>query len=705
MLLSSCTAQQRQPDQVFPLPPTAIVADGVTVAVDPSDGRLVFLSDSPTGHNYAGGEGLWRLYYNTPDRKEIEIRATDCTPSVTMEADTISINYDTLAGKAFSLQLKIWAENGQARFGATLRNEERHTVIREFQYPLAGNLQLPGGYRLLTTHTGGQIFDDPVAKIANVDTRALYMTPAQKFRQYDLQYPRNAASNCFAFVGNADGLYFGSHDTSLQQTWHGLRVYPEASAEGKAIGHTTDDFNRLEAGFYRYPNAMYGDSWTNDCSVVAPYKGPWTETCRIYRSWADTWWQHSPVPKWVQRMTGWQRIIFKHQYGEYLRRYTDLPGRIAQAGESVGCNAVLAFGWWKEGMDNGYPNYTVDDTQGGDAAWKEAIRQYRNKGNRLLLYYNGRLIDVESDFYKNGGGKRVSNKDNTGREFTEHYKFTGEGTTLGYYDSRTFVIADMSKRIWRDQLIAWADRAMEYGADAVFYDQLGVAEEFPNWDLSREYPVQDVFTGRYKAEALHEIRDHIKARDPEFALGTEWLSDCTSQFCDFVHIVEFTALPESFPEWFRYTFPEVIWSDRCVRDDNDVPRRVNNTLLKGLRNDIEVFRCRGLIDETPVYQRHLAKINAIRNEFPGLLLDGRYTATDGFLCSDPDITARSYSSGDSLAVAATFTGSGSCGATIEAPGYILADYRTIGNARVNKNKVLLAQNDLVVLIFVKKSER
>ncbi|MBP5558426.1 MAG: hypothetical protein J6X71_01535, partial [Bacteroidales bacterium] len=179
----------------------------------------------------------------------------------------------------------------------------------------------------------------------------------------------------------------------------------------------------------------------------------------------------------------------------------------------------------------------------------------------------------------------------------------------------------------------------------------------------------------------------------------------TSQFCDFVHIVEFTALPESFPEWFRYTFPEVIWSDRCVRDDNDVPRRVNNTLLKGLRNDIEVFRCRGLIDETPVYQRHLAKINAIRNEFPGLLLDGRYTATDGFLCSDPDITARSYSSGDSLAVAATFTGSGRCGATIEAPGYILADYRTIGNARVNKNKVLLAQNDLVVLIFVKKSER
>ena len=646
------------------------------------------------GRNYAGGAPLWRLYYNTPERKEIEICGADCTPEVTRTGDTIRLDYNTLSGKAFELHLKVWTEGSVVHFGAEVDNHEPHSIIRELQYPLLGDLKLPEGYKLLTTHTGGQIFDDPVGKIANVDTRALYMTPAQKFRQYDLQYPRNAASNCFAFTGTEHGLYFGSHDYSLQQTWHGLRAYPQ-----DPIGHVTDDFNRLEAGFYRYPNVMYGGSWSNDASVIIPYKGDWRTTSRIYRRWADTWWHHAPVPQWVQDMTGWQRIIFKHQYGEYLHKYTDLPGHIADVGESVGCNAVLAFGWWKEGMDNGYPNYTIDDTQGGDTAWKEAIAAYRERGGRLLLYYNGRLIDVESDFYRTGGGSRVANKDNTGREFTEHYKFTGEGTTLGYYDSRTFVIADMSKREWRDQLIRWADRAMDYGADAVFYDQLGVAEEFPNWDLSGEYPVQDIFTGRYKADALQEIRDHIKARNPEFALGTEWLSDCTSRFCDFVHIVEFTALPESFPEWFRYTFPEVVWSDRCVRDDNDVPRRVGNTLLKGLRNDIEVFRCRGLIDQTPVYQDYLARVNAIRHEFPELLLEGRYSATDGFTCSEPDITARSYSSQGRMAVVAVYTGEGSRKGNIEAPGYKLSSSRTIGDANVSGNTVTLKQNGLAVLVF------
>ena len=667
-----------------------------------ADGRLQKLSFN--GRNYAGGSPLWRLYYNTPERKEIEISGANCKPVVTRQEDTLRLAYDRLGGKAFALHLKIWTEGTLVRFGATVENREPHTIIRELQYPLIGSLQLPDGYKLLTTHTGGQIFDDPVATIANVSTRALYMTPAQKFRQYDLQYPRNAASNCFAFVGTQDGLYFGSHDTSLQQTWHGLRAYPSCHSERseESIGHVTSDFTRLEAGFYRYPNAMCGDFWSNDASVIVPYEGDWTATSRIYRRWADSWWHHASVPKWVQDMTGWQRIIFKHQYGEYLRHFDDLPGRIAAAGESVGCNAVLAFGWWKEGMDNGYPNYTVDDSQGGDAAWKAAIKEYRDKGNRLLLYYNGRLIDVESKFYRNGGGSRVANKDNTGREFTEHYKFTGEGTTLGYYDSRTFVIADMSKREWRNQLIQWAYRAMEYGADAVFYDQLGVAEEFPNWDLSREYPVQDIFTGRYKADALKEIRDHIKARDPEFALGTEWLSDCTSQFCDFVHIVEFTALPESFPEWFRYTFPEVIWSDRCVRDDNDVPRRVNNTLLKGLRNDIEVFRCRGLIDETPVYQAHLAKVNAIRHEFPELLLEGRYTATDGFSCNNPLIVARSYVNNDKMAIVATSLEDGSQAGKIDVPGYKLADFRTIGSAAVKGNTVKLGRNDVAVMIFEKK---
>ena len=180
------------------------------------------------------------------------------------------------------------------------------------------------------------------------------------------------------------------------------------------------------------------------------------------------------------------------------------------------------------------------------------------------------------------------------------------------------------------------------------------------------------------------------------------MSDCTSQYCDFVHIVEFTALPESFPEWFRYTFPEVVWSDRCVRDDNDVPRRVNNTLLKGLRNDIEVFRCRGLIDETPVYQSHLAKVNALRHAWLELLLEGRYTAMDNFSCSNADLTARSYIAGNKMAVVVTNTGVKRQKGTIQVPGYRFAEGRSLSFEPLSSTSVNLQENDLAVLIFEKE---
>ena len=228
-----------------------------------------------------------------------------------------------------------------------------------------------------------------------------------------------------------------------------------------------------------------------------------------------------------------------------------------------------------------------------------------------------------------------------------------------------------------------------------------MAEEFPDWDLSGEYPVQDLYTGRWKAESLREIRDYVKARNPEFGLGTEWLSDCTAQYCEFVHIVEFTALPESFPEWFRYAFPEVIWSDRCVRDDSDIPRRVGNTLLKGLRNDIEIYRCRGLIDETPVYQKYLRQVNDVRKDFPELLT-GRFIHTDGIGCSDPDVTVRGFAGDGRIAVVAASQKAGRRGAAVRIPGYHITDVRTIGDAAAfTSGHVSLRQYGIAVLRFEK----
>ena len=662
--------------------------EGISVAVD-SKGALVELRNNATGTDYAGGGALWRLYYDTPQRREIQVDGAQMHPEVSSDGSSITLRY----AEPFDITLTISLEEDKVRFASALANSLPHTIIREFQYPLVGDLRLPEGFRLLTTHGGGNLIPDVKEHIVREGIRNPYMTPAQHFRQKALEYPRGAvAANCFALVSDREGLYFGSHDDSFVNTGHGLRVYP--SAPGK--------FDRLECGFYKYPNCAFGQSWECAANVIAPYSGDWTQTSRLYRAWVDaSWWDRLEPPQWVREMKSWQRVIFKHQYGEYFFRYDDLPGRILDVEKSVDADAVLIFGWWEKGMDNSNPDYVADPSQGGEEGLKEAIARYEAEGGRASLYFNGKLIDRESSFYRSGKASGLTFKGNSGAECVENYKFSSFGSFLAAYNHRSFVVADTRNPRWQALMLSWADKAHELGASSVFYDQMGSVEQAAvNWDLSGEFPVPDMAPLTAKADALRKCRARTRELSPELAMGTEHITDYLSMFADYSHGDGLL----SFIDWFRYTFPELILSDRCIRDDSDIERRVNLTVLKGLRNDIEIFRCRGLIDETPHYQAYLAKVNAIKERYSSLLLEGRFAYKDYFSCNNPDVEARCFENGGSLAVVLTSEQARGQSARLSVPGYAFRESSVLGKAEVSRSgrRIKLGRHGLAVLIFEKE---
>lgn len=151
------------------------------------------------------------------------------------------------------------------------------------------------------------------------------------------------------------------------------------------------------------------------------------------------------------------------------------------------------------------------------------------------MYYNGKLIDKESDYYVNGEGKEVCYRNSSGTELNEAYKFPGEGTFSGDFNPRSFVVAVAKDPRWHQQLKKMADHAFELGANAVFYDQMGYAESITPWDLSKEFPVPDLRVIAHKAEAMKKMHNYIDARNKEMAIGIEWITDVTSQHVDFVH--------------------------------------------------------------------------------------------------------------------------------------------------------------------------
>lgn len=707
IILSSCSARKEDCTAAeIPIPESACTVSNEAISLTVGqDGLLYALTNVKTGQNYAGGRYLWRLYYDSRQQKEIEILGENQNVEVSQDGNSIVLKYSGLravprCGEPFEvdidLTLTLTLEADKVRFGSVIANNEEHTVIREFQYPLVRGVRFPEDHKLYTSEAGGQLFDNPV-KTVNKMAASPYKKPEQYFRQKDLKYGAKVFMNCFALLGTGQGLYFGSHDTAFQDTWHGLRVYRDENR----------DYTLLECGFYKYPHCFCGESWACDANVVAPYSGTWHKAADIYKEWVASWYDHRPVPHWVKVMPSWQRVIFKHQYGEYLFLYDDLNGRIKEAGESVHANAVFTFGWWAEGMDHGNPDYSPDESQGGDAAWADAIAKYQADGGRILLYYNGKLIDRESRFYRSGMGPKVARHDNTGSEILERYKFTGMGTWLGEYDQRTFAVATMMNPDWNEVLFKLQDRAYSLGASSVFYDQLGYIEkESTNWDTSREFPVPDTYGIAKRMQCLKLLRDRYNGIDPDFALGAEGTVDALAQYCDYTHGYPANDGPERFMRFFRYIFPEIVFTDRGLRDDVDVPRHVNNTVLDGQRNDIEIYRCRDIISDCPVYQAYLARVNAIKNKYADVLMAGTYNDRFGYTCSNDEVSTSSFVSGDKMAVVVAnqmTREAKTLAARIKVPGYRFVEASVTGNACVNAagTSVRLGQYDMAVLVFTK----
>jgi len=643
--------------------------------------------------------------------------AKDNTPVVKKENNLIIIRYETLKIKneevKMSLILKISLEENQIRFTSELKNNEEHTVIRELQYPLVANCQLPEDHQLLNTFYGGQVYSDPKKQIRASNTRIPpYMSPSQHFLQMDTKFGDreiSLASNCFAFIGNNEGLYFGSHDSTFQITGHGLRLYPSK----KLV------FDELEAGFYKYPNLLFGKSWSSDANVIAPYSGDWHQTSNLYRAWVNTWWKHREEPQWVKEMKGWQRIIMKHQYGEILFPYTDLGTRVKTVGESVGLNTTLVHGWHNGGHDNDYPNYLADLTQGGDDVIKKQIADFQKDGGAVLMYFNGRLIDKASEFYRKFGGNKLVIHDNTGSEVNDVYRFRGPGTFTGIFDSRIFAISDFRNPKWVKELKKMVDQVLSFGAKSIFYDQMGLGEP-PNWDLTKEFPIPNMKTIGIKGEVLGQLHDYIDKKDKNLAIGIEWLSDVTAMQVDYIHNIygatevlntDWEIKGEkprttNFIDWFRYTFPEIILSDREIRDDTDIERRVNHTVLKGLRNDVEIYRCRALIDETPHYQEYLKQINQLKDRFKDLLLIGKYVDTDGVKHTSTEIDARRFDNGEKSAIVLTQSHLLLANTVLKIPnGYSFYEFGKVGDADIQPNKdeiqISIKKHGLVVIVFKK----
>lgn len=616
-------------------------AYSVANAVISSCGKLLSLK-SPSGMELVSPGELWSLCLATDECQEIEVCSSG-DPEINELEDGLEMRYSEVCdslGRIYDIDVKviISAADGKLAMGIELANNVPGTVVRECRFPVLKLSPAAEKFAWRNSQKAGTVHPSIEAwKNSKLNAAPGYQGLDEVFRREILHYPgKMATTNSYILDGGDEGVYLGSHDTSFQTTLH----IAQANVEDSSVNMMMVKLPFLEAG----------KSFVCRDFILSAYSGTWHKGADIYREFLVKNIALPQIPEKLKFFNGWERLILRTQYGENLFTYRDLPAAAAELKE-CGVDSLLIFGWHSGGHDNDYPNYCVSESLGGYDEFKKAIAQVKAMGIQVNLYSNGQLIDRTSEFYRSGAGPRSAIRDIRGVEESQRWGFSGYGIYNSYFGGRTFSRACPCAAEMTEKLYEFVDLAYDLGADGVFFDQLGSGDPIcfaP--DHGHEVPFTRIMTAR--RDMLLKLREYAHSKG--LTIGIEHASDITAGCVDYVHSMPGGAavrgkitdgvkpfIPTDF-EYFHYVFPEAQISNREIRDDNDIERRVNRMLLFGLQTDVEIKRCRAAIGTTPHYKAYLTEALSFKKRNRRYLEDAKFRSTADVRAEGKDIDVAGF---------------------------------------------------------------
>ncbi len=587
---------------------------------------------SPEKHDF------FRVFLDNGEEREIAVFSKQQKGTVRGENGDIVISYPSLVdefGREYDVKLDIHMKTvgDTMEYYAEVVNDSSVNV-NEVECPFI-QLEIiadenPKNDVLYIPFGLGLKFPDPMQWAKNSHTE--YVSADYEHIWTNLEYPFPLSMAWYGVESNGHVFYIGRHDEDFRTVNMSLGGTPRKAKD------------EIVFNVAQYPVVQPGEKVVCGKGVTTLIEGGWERGADIYRAWADNWYKPVKPVEWIKNSPGWQRVILKHQFGRIYFTYKDLV-KIYENGKKVGLDTLLVFGWWKGCFDNGYPLYEPDEALGGAEELKRAIKTIQDMGGHVILYNNGVLIDVMSDYYKNEGHK-IAKKNFDGAEYREYYQFGDYGTMLRVGGYKTFTTACHATDEWKNKLVENANIKLSFNPDALFYDQIGGHDPKLCFDKSHKHGNRVDLDAYYKLENVRAIRDAL----PEGkGVGTENATDCYSQYFDFIHgllnadwdTANFTAL-------YRYTFPETIISNRFLHDErDDFKVQLNFALVYGLHYDVSIYRGR-LIDISgqPEYGKHLKYLIDIKEQYREFFYEGTYKGFDRSVETPGDVIANVFESPD-----------------------------------------------------------
>ena len=598
--------------------------------------------------------GFWRLIFHRGQALENAIRPEQQKYRFTRTGDTLEIAVDEMRFENESIDIsatfRVRLEGDEVQWAATVVNRAP-VILSELFLPEIGGIDGLGGEKpddlIWPQGAGRRVRNVKKALHAGLDSRVASLAPIENpvnevgdprlTLVYPSGWPNPASMNWFELTNEHRGIYFGSHDARF--TLGAMSVTRQMGSGGT-----------LKFAFVKYPFVRQGETWESGDYVVSPHAGDWHHGARKYRAWAASWFKPTPKPEWIRKMKGMFLVILRQQYGDVMWKYDDLPFLYSEAKKS-GLDTVGLFGWTEAGHDNQYPIYNPDPAMGGEAELRRGLAAITAAGGKSILYIQGHLLDPTTEFYREKGYKMAA-KNIWGSPYYEQYNKFNQSSFLENFSRKLFVPVWPGDPNWIQLMSETGRRVMDLGPTGIIFDQLG-GMAYPCFDNSAGVRPSEAFaTGR--KQLLTTLRDDLRRVRPDSGMMIEHLTDAYAQHADIMHAVSGMTIGDaSFPQLFRYTFPDVISTTRFPAPRVD-PKQVNFALACGLRFELEV-RYRPDVDTLrqgagSELRDYFRSVSLLRDRYWDLIGSGTFQDTDGVVNKNLAISATVFSHADRLAV-------------------------------------------------------
>ncbi|MCX7795846.1 MAG: DUF6259 domain-containing protein [bacterium] len=493
------------------------------------DGRLRWIINKLNGENYIKNHyNRWILKVLDADRKELKLEK----PTFLWKESKLHIIYrDHLDAE---IVIEVFPDNPESIWTLKIKNTSSH--IMDIIFPHISGIYLGNTWKdnyLVYPYIAGERLKNPIETLAGKSSKIIWDWQDYKYTYIvdgvgtvkdgdlfvrELPYTGPLSMAWLDYYNENVGFYLASYDEDKTLTY--LRIEtpgPEYPGMGFSF-RKRSQLSSGEEGIFKYG--------------IGIHSGDWHWGADRYRKWFNrTFPKVKTTPEWLMKSSGLvAHYDFRYQSGISLHNFDDIPILFEKAKKS-GFDHLFISGWNKNGFDNGYPLYIPDERLGGEKRFRGKILETNSMGGHITTYINVRIVNT-------------AHTDKVPKDVLTNH--------IERYGAVDFYVADPSKEEWQNLILETIERLINYGVSGVYLDELSMApalEDIPNW-----------------IKGYTELLDKIVKKYNNKVFIIEGCSDMYGRYVDLQLVSTFFYWHTSYPELFRYTFPEYMLVDMLYPD-------------------------------------------------------------------------------------------------------------------------------------------